>query len=165
MNCIIICRQSLYLQSNQADIFSICIPRHFTESILRLTHMKNVLLYVMSVFYILAGINHFIFTEQYASIVPPWLPWHHTLVYISGVLESFYGLLLLFPATRSLAALLIIALLVAVFPANVQMTITYYKENNPYLWITILRLPLQFVLIYWAYIYTVDTKKNKYLFR
>ena len=116
--------------------------------------MKKILLYVMSVLYILAGINHFISTKQYVSIMPPWLPWHYPLVYISGVLESVYGLLLLPSATRRLSALLIISLLVAVFPANIQMAVNYYKEHNPYLWLAIVRLPLQFVLLYWAYIYT-----------
>lgn len=85
--------------------------------------------------------------------MPLWLPWHYKLVYVSGVLESLYGLLLLPRASRHVAALLIIALLIAVFPANIQMAINYYKENNPYLWIAIVRLPIQFVLIYWAYSY------------
>ena len=115
--------------------------------------MKKALLYVMSALYILAGINHFIFTKQYVSIMPSWLPWHQGLVYISGVLESAYGLLLLPRFTRQLSALLIIALLIAVFPANIQMSINYYEEHNPHLWLAIVRLPLQFVLIYWAYIY------------
>ena len=121
--------------------------------------MKKILLYVMSVLYILAGINHFISTKQYVSIMPPWLPWHDTLVYVSGVLESLYGLLLVPRATRRLSALLIISLLIAVFPANIQMAINYYKENNPYLWIAIVRLPLQFVLIYWAYSYVEKDDK------
>ena len=123
--------------------------------------MKKILLYVMSVFYILAGINHFISTQRYASIMPPWLPWHYTLVYISGALEILYGLLLLPRTTRRLSSLLIISLLIAVFPANMQMAINYYQENNPYLWLAIARLPLQFVLIYWAYGYVKGNKKIK----
>jgi len=122
--------------------------------------MKKVLLYVMSVFYILAGINHFISTQQYVSIMPSWLPWHYTLVYISGILEMLYGFLLLSPVTRRIAALLIIALLIAVFPANVQMAVNYYRGNNPFLWVAIVRLPLQFLLIYWAYFYTKETPCN-----
>ncbi len=122
--------------------------------------MKKVSLYVLSVFYVLAGINHFISTKQYVSIMPTWLPWHRTLVYASGALESMYGLLLLPRATRRLSALLIIALLLAVFPANIQMAVNYYEEKNPYLWVTIARLPLQFVLIYWAYIYTDSYKSG-----
>lgn len=115
--------------------------------------MKKALLYVMSALYILAGIGHFTFTKRYLSIMPPWLPWHRTLVYLSGVLEGLYGILLIFPATRQLAAFLIISLLIAVFPANIQMAVNYYEEGNPDLWVAIVRLPLQFVLIYWAYVY------------
>ena len=118
--------------------------------------MKKIFLYVMSLLYILAGINHFLSAKQYVSIMPAWLPWHYPLVYISGVLECVYGFLLLLPSTRRIAALLIISLLIAVFPANIQMMINYYKTNNPYLWLGIARLPLQFALIYWAYVYAKD---------
>lgn len=115
--------------------------------------MKKISLYIMSALYILAGINHFIFTKPYVAIMPSWLPWHYALVYISGILESLFGYLLLLPFTRRLAAWLIIFLLIAVFPANIQMMINYYKAGNPYLWLTILRLPLQPALMYWAYLY------------
>lgn len=122
--------------------------------------MKKTLLYAMSVLYILAGICHFIFTKTYLTIMPSWLPWHRALVYISGVLESVYGVLLIFPITRQLAALLIISLLMAVYPANIQMAVNYYEEQNPYLWLAMARLPLQFVLIYWAYLYTGKNKNT-----
>lgn len=105
-----------------------------------------------------AGINHFIHPEFYLKIMPPWLPWHEALVLISGVCEVVFALLLLLPATRRAGAWLIILLLVAVFPANIQMTINYWQEHNPKLWLTILRLPLQFLLIWWAYIYTKKPK-------
>ncbi len=123
--------------------------------------MKKILLYVMSVLYLLAGINHFLSTRQYVAIVPDWLPWHRALVYISGILEIIYGLLLLPRSTRRLSALLIISLLIAVFPANVQMAFNYHKEKNPRFWLTVARLPLQFVLIYWAYVYTKDDNKEE----
>ncbi len=86
--------------------------------------------------------------------MPLWLPWHRALVYISGMLEGLYGVMLVLPATTRIAALLIISLLIAVFPANIQMAVNYYEEGNPNLWVAITRLPLQFVLIYWAYLYT-----------
>jgi uncharacterized membrane protein len=56
-------------------------------------------------------------------------------------------------ATRSIAAWLIIALLIAIFPANIQMSINFKRKNNPYFWITIVRLPLQLLLIWWAWLY------------
>lgn len=52
-----------------------------------------------------------------------------------------------------MAACGIILLLIAVFPANVQMMINYREQRNPHLWITVVRLPLQLLLIYWAYLY------------
>lgn len=88
------------------------------------------------------------------KIMPPWLPWHLQLVYISGLFEILLGLLLLPELTRSWAAWGIIALLIAVFPANIQMMLNYYHRHLPGLWLTIVRLPLQGVLIWWAWSYT-----------
>ena len=116
--------------------------------------MKMFGLYVMSVLYVFAGINHFVHSKIYLSIMPSWLPSQLWLVYISGALEIILGLLLLPLATRCAAAWAIIVLLIAIFPANIQMSLNYYRQGNPYFWLTLLRLPLQFVLIWWAYIYT-----------
>jgi uncharacterized membrane protein len=65
-----------------------------------------------------------------------------------------FALLLLFPLTRRIAAWCIIVLLIAVFPANIQMVINYCQENNHLLWLAVLRLPLQIILIAWAYHFT-----------
>ena len=59
--------------------------------------------------------------------------------------------LLLLPTTRKMAAWLIILLLIAIFPANIQMMLHYMDENNPRLWMAVVRLPLQVLLIWWAY--------------
>jgi len=116
--------------------------------------MKLILLYVMAVLYVAAGIYHFVNPKMYQRIMPTYLPWHLPLVYISGVCEIVFGLLLIPESTRPVAAWLVIALLVAVFPANIQMAVNFYQKHKPTLWIAILRLPLQLVLIYWAWIYT-----------
>lgn len=116
--------------------------------------MYKVMCYLMALLYIAAGINHFVRPAMYRKIMPPWLPAHHTLVLLSGVAEIVLGVLLLFPATRVWAAWGIIALLLAVFPANIQMAVQYYRSGHPYLWLALLRLPLQFLLIWWAYVYT-----------
>lgn len=108
----------------------------------------------MAVLYIAAGINHFVHPEFYITIMPPWLPYHSALVFISGICEIVFGLMLLKPSSRKLAAWLIIFLLIAIFPANIQMMLNYLHENNPQLWIAIARLPLQVVLIWWAYGFT-----------
>jgi uncharacterized membrane protein len=105
----------------------------------------------MAVFYVSAGINHFVSPAMYMAIMPPWLPAPLTLVYLSGVAEIMAGLLLLPAATRRMGAWMVILLLIAVFPANVQMSVNYHREHNPLFWVTLLRLPLQFVLIWWAW--------------
>ncbi|HXU27965.1 MAG TPA: MauE/DoxX family redox-associated membrane protein [Bacteroidia bacterium] len=116
--------------------------------------MKLILLYIMAVLYVAAGVYHFINPKFYQKIMPTYLPWHMPLIYISGVLEIAFGLLLIPESTRPMAAWLVIALLIAVFPANVQMLVNWVQKQRPNLWIAILRLPLQLVLIYWAWIYT-----------
>jgi uncharacterized membrane protein len=116
--------------------------------------LKQIGVYIQASLYTLAGINHFWHPALYKQIMPPWLPWHDGLIAISGICEVLFGLLLLPPVTRTLGAWLIILLLIAVFPANIQMTLDYMHRHDPHTWLTILRLPLQFVLIGWAYVYT-----------
>jgi uncharacterized membrane protein len=116
--------------------------------------MKKASLYLMALLYIAAGINHFIHPAFYIKIMPPWLPNHAALVLISGVCEAAFGLLLLLQPTRRLAAWLIILLLIAIFPANIQMMLNYMEQHHPQLWMAIIRLPLQLLLIWWAYRFT-----------
>lgn len=116
--------------------------------------MKLIGLYIMSLLYTAAGIYHFVKPRMYVKIMPAWLPAHLQLVYISGLAEILLGLLLLPAGTRSFAAWGIIALLIAVFPANIQMMLNYYHKNLPGFWITLARLPLQAALIWWAWGYT-----------
>lgn len=108
----------------------------------------------MAFFYILAGVNHFVNPEFYIHIMPPYLPWPHSLVAVSGVCEIVFGVMLMFGATRKTGALAIIAMLIAFYPVHVHMAIDYWQQSRPYLWLVILRLPLQMVLIWWAYLYT-----------
>lgn len=115
--------------------------------------VKKSTLYIMALLYILAGINHFIHPETYMKIMPPWLPSPAFLVALSGVIEIILGILLIPNRTRRFAVWGIIALLIAVFPANIQMAMDYYHSQDPNLWIAILRLPIQILLIWWAYIY------------
>jgi uncharacterized membrane protein len=101
----------------------------------------------------LAGVLHFVTPDTYMKIMPPYLPWHRPLVFISGMAEIGLGVLLLVPRFSPLAAWGLIALLIAIFPANV-----YHYENQDHLpgspLYHIVRLPLQGVLIFWAWIYT-----------
>ncbi len=105
-------------------------------------------------FFIGAGLNHFISTDFYLRIMPPYLPWHLPLVYASGVAETALGALLLVRRWSRIAAWGLILLLIAVFPANLHMALNahLYPQFSPLLlW---LRLPLQGLLIAWAYLYT-----------
>ncbi|HEX8336876.1 MAG TPA: MauE/DoxX family redox-associated membrane protein [Pyrinomonadaceae bacterium] len=116
--------------------------------------LKIILKYLLCVFFVAGGLNHFANPDFYLKIMPPYLPWHLFLVYLSGFFEVALGVLLLARPYTRVAAWGLIALLVAVFPANIHMAINpqLYPDISPLaLW---LRLPLQAVLIAWAYWYT-----------
>ena len=83
--------------------------------------LKTLSRYLLGVFFIAAGVNHFWHTAFYVAIMPPWLPWHLALVYISGAAEIGLGALLLFSRWQLLAGWGLIALSLAVFPANIHM--------------------------------------------
>ncbi|HEX8348917.1 MAG TPA: DoxX family protein [Hymenobacter sp.] len=119
--------------------------------------MKQLLLCVMSLLYIATGINHFVHPSFYEAIMPWWLPWHGSLVWLSGVCEVLLGLFLLPIATRRLAAGLIILMLIVFLPVHIQMLVDAWQTHSPYLWVHILRIPLQFVLIWWARLYMRHT--------
>ena len=110
----------------------------------------------MALFYVVAGINHFVHPAMYVAIMPRVMPdsWFGPLVAISGICEALFGLLLIPPATRKKAAWLLIALLIAVFPANIQMAIDMSHRHDPNAWLAWLRLLLQPVLIWWAFSFT-----------
>jgi uncharacterized membrane protein len=116
--------------------------------------LKDLSLYLMALLYIAAGVNHFINPKAYLRIMPSYLPFPEQLVFWSGVCEIVLGVLLIPVTIRPVAAWLVIALLIAVFPANIQMAVNYYNRHNPYLWIALVRLPLQAVLIWWAWLFT-----------
>lgn len=103
--------------------------------------------------FIIAGIGHFVAPGFYVRMMPPELPAHHALVILSGVIEIALGILLLVPKTSKFAAWGIIALLITVFPANVH--VYRHQESFPLpALLHLLRLPLQGLLILWAYAYT-----------
>ena len=113
--------------------------------------LKLVMRWILGLIFILAGAMHFRNPAFYVQIMPPYLPWHLGLVYLSGVFEVALGLLMLFPQTQLLASWGLIALLIAVFPANLHMAMNtdLYPSIKPFwLW---LRLPLQLLPMAWAY--------------
>ena len=95
---------------------------------------------------------HFVIPESYMKIMPVLLPFHRELVLISGALEIAGGLGLLIERTRRFAAFALVALLFAVWPANVQMLLNAREHDASALYQALLwlRLPLQIPLIIWT---------------
>ncbi|PZX54886.1 DoxX family protein [Algoriphagus chordae] len=120
--------------------------------------LKLVGLYIMSVFYIFAGVNHFISPESYLGLLPEYLPFHEVLNFLAGLFEVVFGLALLFTQTRSLAAWGIILMLIAFIPAHVYfIQLDSCIENGICLppWTGWFRLIiLHPILLFWAYVYT-----------
>lgn len=100
--------------------------------------------------FIIVGILHFTHPAPFVKIVPDYLPAHPELVYISGLCEILYGSALLWRKTRKLGRYALVALLVAVFPANINMAVNEITFGLP-VWAIWLRLPLQFLLIWWVW--------------
>jgi uncharacterized membrane protein len=108
---------------------------------------------VFGLMFVVAGVMHFVSPAFYMKIMPPYLPYPRTLVLLSGGVEIALGVLLLVPETSRWAAWGLIALLIAVFPANLYMY-EHAKEFSISPLLLFLRLPLQALLILWAYAYT-----------
>lgn len=106
---------------------------------------------LLSVAFIAAGTLHFLRPEYYEQIMPGYLPAHRELVLISGAAEIAGGVGVAFSRTRRAAGIWLIALLVLVFPANLNMALDpeRFRSIAPILlWV---RVPLQGLLIWWAY--------------
>ena len=119
----------------------------------QMNRSKTVSKYLLAIFMVVAGTMHFVKPDFYMKIMPPYLPLHLEAVYLSGFFEVVLGFLLIVPRFSRLAAWGIIALLIAVFPANIYL---YQHQEllpaSPVL--HFLRLPLQAVFILWAYWHT-----------
>ena len=113
---------------------------------------KAVALLFASASYIIVGILHFTHVDFFLKMMPPYLPWHLELVWLSGVFEILGGLGLLVPQTRRWTSYGLIALLFAVYPANIHMWLhsEQFADVGSPLALT-LRLPFQFVFMAWAW--------------
>ena len=106
---------------------------------------------LLGLLFVFAGIAHFLRPDPYIGIMPPWIPAPALMVALSGVAEILGGLGVLWPRTRRIAGIWLILLLIAVFPANIQMLINGIHDAKPWwyqmgLW---LRLPLQPLMVWW----------------
>ncbi|WP_187148057.1 DoxX family protein [Leptospira biflexa] len=116
--------------------------------------MKKFFMYSLAIFYIVAGTNHFLSPEFYLEMMPDYLPFHELLNVTSGLSEITLGLLVLYERMRKLACYGIILLLLAIYPANINMLLEALdgKDFGVPIWALYVRLPFQFLFIYWAWV-------------
>ena len=112
---------------------------------------KKLVLFGLSTFFIYTGIHHFVNPGFYLSIMPPAFPLHTEAVYISGFFEVVGGVCVLIPRLRKIAGWGLVALLVAVYPANIYMAITPEAFPDIHVSLLYVRLAFQFVFFYWAF--------------
>ena len=112
---------------------------------------KKLVLFGLAAFFINVGVDHFVNPDFYLNIMQPSFQLHAEAVYISGFFEVVGGISLLIPRLRKIAGWGLVALLIAVYPANIYMAIT--PQAFPDIPVTLLyvRLAFQFVFFYWAY--------------
>lgn len=110
--------------------------------------------YLLGVILVAAGFNHFRVPKFYERIMPSYIPAHSSTVLLSGIVEMVLGLVLLNKDTQMYAAWGIIAMLILYLPIHVHMLQNEEASLKLPKWVLVLRIPLQFILIYWAYQYT-----------
>ncbi|MEY8868252.1 MauE/DoxX family redox-associated membrane protein [Meridianimaribacter flavus] len=110
-------------------------------------------LYLMAAIYVFAGFMHFIKPKMYMRIMPRYLPNHKLLVLLSGIAEIILGIALCIPILKTTAVYGIIAMLVVFLLVHFYMLSGEKASAGIPKWILILRIPLQFVLMYWAWSY------------
>jgi len=109
--------------------------------------------YLLGLIFIAAGAFHFQKPKMYQRIIPPYLPSPSSLILVSGITEMVSGFLLLNPETQSIGAWAIIIQLVVFIPVHIYMLQNEKAAMKLPKWFLILRLPMQFGLMYWAYLY------------
>ena len=115
--------------------------------------MRSLSRVALALFFILAGVAHFTAPAPYLAIIPPYIPWPAAMVAISGAAEILGGLGVCFRSTRRVSGWWLIALLIAVFPANVQAVSTgmVIGGHAVPVWMLWVRLPLQLLLVIWVW--------------
>ncbi|MCJ7467004.1 MAG: hypothetical protein MUO53_09970 [Maribacter sp.] len=110
-------------------------------------------LYLMALVYVFAGTMHYIKPKIYLRIMPRYLPDHKFLVQLSGAAEIILGIGVCFSATKNISIFSIISMLTVFFLVHFYMLKGEKESAGIARWLLILRIPLQFALIYWAYVY------------
>ena len=112
---------------------------------------RKIVLFGLATFFINTGVNHFVNPDFYLSIMPPAFPMHLEAVYVSGFFEVLGGVCVLIPRLRKIAGWGLVALLVAVYPANIYMAINPDAFPDFPVALLYVRLAFQFVFFYWAF--------------
>jgi uncharacterized membrane protein len=113
---------------------------------------KKIVIISMSVFYFLAGIYHFVNPIFYIEIVPSFISEKEFIVAVSGLVEIVLATFLLFKESRKITSIAIILMLfLFLFLVHFPMVLDFYDSGNSFLWLAIIRIPIQFALIFWAY--------------
>ena len=107
-------------------------------------------LYLLALLFIVFGIYHFVNPKLYLKVIPPYLPYPELLNYVSGLFEVVFGILLLHSYTRKYAAIGIIMMLLAFLMTHFYMLNNQKASMKLPKWFLIVRIPLQFGLIYWV---------------
>lgn len=117
-----------------------------------LSRPKRILLVLASFLFVASGVLHFAKPASYLKVMPPYIPWPLAMVHISGICECLGGLGLLLPATRRMAAWALVALMIAVFPANLYMATNPVEAGALAIPAALrwARLPLQPILMAWV---------------
>ena len=117
---------------------------------------------LLGLFLFVAGISHFLNPDFFNDIVPPWLPPNESFwTYLSGIAEVAIGLTLLLSRSRRRGALAAIWLFVLVYPANLYMVWDWRHRPVSEQLVSWLRLPLQFLLIWWAWRVATSNRKEE----
>ncbi|MEL6812997.1 MAG: hypothetical protein AAFP76_16855 [Bacteroidota bacterium] len=109
--------------------------------------------YLLGLLFVVAGVTHFTKSHWYERVIPPYIPNHKSVVLVSGIIEMILGFMLLNSDSQSMAAWSIMVLMVLFLPVHIHMLQDEKASLKLPKWLLILRLPLQFGLIYWAYQY------------
>ena len=123
--------------------------------------MPRIPLLIIAVFFIAGGIAHFVVTDSYIAAMPDYLGYHKELIIISGVFEILGGVGILVPQTRLLAGYGLIALIIAVYPANINMALHPEKYTDISELFLYIRLPFQFLFMWFVW-WAIAPERKKY---
>lgn len=113
--------------------------------------MPRIALLIIALFFMTGGIAHFVVADFFIQAMPDYLAYHQELVMVSGVFEILGAIGILLPQTRLIAGYGLMALIIAVYPANINMAMQPEKYQNISELFLYIRLPMQFILLWFVW--------------